>query len=96
MQALSREGAPARLSESGACACGRFRKGGDGMRLWQKIFLLTLFLTALAASTISLLLLARNHRDALLLAKEKVQTVRDSAVAQIGHLIQEMTSQVAT
>ena len=59
------------------------------MRLWQKIFLLTLFLTALAASTISLLLLARNHRDALLLAKEKVQTVRDSAMAQIGHLIQE-------
>ena len=59
------------------------------MRLWQKIFLLTLFLTALAASAISLLLLARNHRNALLLAKEKVQTVRDSAMAQIGHLIQE-------
>lgn len=59
------------------------------MRLWQKIFLLTLFLTALAASAISLLLLSRNHRNTLLLAKEKIQAVCDSAVAELGHLIQE-------
>ena len=59
------------------------------MRLWQKIFLLTLFLTALAVSAISLLLLARSHRNTLLLAKEKIQTVRDSAVAELGHLVQE-------
>ena len=59
------------------------------MRLWQKIFLLTLFLTTLAANAISLMLLARNHENTLLMAKEKIQTVRDGAVAELGHLIQE-------
>ena len=39
------------------------------MRLWQKIFLLTLCLTALAANSISLALLTRNQSDSLVLAK---------------------------
>ena len=35
------------------------------MRLWQKIFLMTLCLTALAANLICLVLLTRNQADSL-------------------------------
>ena len=59
------------------------------MRLWQKIFLLTLCLTALAANSISLALLTRNQSDSLVLAKERIGTVCDGAVRELGHLIQE-------
>lgn len=59
------------------------------MRLWQKIFLLTLCLTALAANSISLVLLTRNQANSLSLAKERIRTVCDGAVAELGHLIQE-------
>ena len=59
------------------------------MRLWQKIFLLTLCLTALAANAISLVLLVRNQANSLSLAKERVRTICDGATAELGHLIQE-------
>ena len=59
------------------------------MRLWQKIFLLTLCLTALAANAISLVLLVRNQANSLSLAKERVRTICDGAAAELGHLIQE-------
>lgn len=59
------------------------------MRLWQKIFLLTLCLTALAADSVSLVLLVRNHGNSLSLAKERVRTICDGAVLEMGHLIQE-------
>lgn len=59
------------------------------MRLWQKIFLLTLCLTTLAANWISLMLLTRNQAGSLALAKERVRTICDGAVAELGHLIQE-------
>lgn len=59
------------------------------MRLWQKIFLLTLCLTALAANSISLVLLTRNQANSLSLAKERIRTICDGAVLEMGHLIQE-------
>ena len=59
------------------------------MRLWQKIFLLTLCLTALAANAISLVLLTRNQADSLLLAKKRIGTICDGAIQELGHLIQE-------
>lgn len=59
------------------------------MRLWQKIFLMTLCLTALAANLICLVLLTRNQADSLSLAREKIRTICDGAVLELGHLIQE-------
>lgn len=59
------------------------------MRLWQKIFLLTLCLTALSANSVSFLFLIRSHGVSLNLAKEKLETVCDGAVSELGHLIQE-------
>lgn len=59
------------------------------MRLWQKIFLLTLCLTALAVDSISLVLLTRNQADSLSLAKERISTICDGAVLELGHLVQE-------
>lgn len=59
------------------------------MRLWQKIFLLTLCLTALVANAISLVLLTRNQADSLLLAKKRIGTICDGAIQELGHLIQE-------
>lgn len=58
------------------------------MRLWQKIFLLTLSVTALAANSISLMLLTRNHAHSLSLAGERIRTICDGAVLELGHLIQ--------
>lgn len=59
------------------------------MRLWQKIFLLTLCLTALAANSIALVLLVRNQANSLSLAKERVRAICNGAVAELGHLVQE-------
>ena len=59
------------------------------MRLWQKIFLLTLCLTALAVDSVSLVLLTRNQAGSLSLARDRIGTVCDGAVQELGHLIQE-------
>ena len=59
------------------------------MRLWQKIFLMTLCLTALAANSICLVLLTRNQANSLSLAGERIRTICDGAVLELGHLIQE-------
>lgn len=59
------------------------------MRLWQKIFLLTLCLTVLAASSISLMLLTRSQTHSLSLARDRIRTICDGAVWELGHLIQE-------
>ncbi len=59
------------------------------MRLWQKIFLLTLVLTTLAVYGISLMLLTRSQKNSLLLAREKAQALCSAAAAELGRLIQE-------
>lgn len=66
------------------------------MRLWQKIFLLTLCLTVLAADSVSLLLLTQSHADSLSLARERIRTISDGAIQELGHLIQERREELGS
>lgn len=59
------------------------------MRLWQKIFLLTLILTLLAVNAVSFVLLLRSQRSSLILAKEKAQAVCETAVLELERSIQD-------
>lgn len=63
------------------------------MRLWQKIFLLTLLLALLAVNTTSFVLLSRNQANSLVLAKEKAQTICDAVVSELEHAIQREKEQ---
>ena len=63
------------------------------MRLWQKIFLLTLLLTLLAVNTASFVLLTRNQANSLVLAKEKAQTICSSVVSELERAIQREKEQ---
>lgn len=63
------------------------------MRLWQKIFLLTLLLALLAVNTTSFVLLSRNQANSLVLAKEKAQTVCDAVVSELEYAIQREKEQ---
>ena len=59
------------------------------MRLWQKIFLLSLLLSTLAINSVSFLFLIRSQRNTLLLEKEKALTACDALVTELEHSIRE-------
>ena len=57
------------------------------MKLWQKIFLLTLLLTILAINTVSVVLLTRNQTNALSLAKDNAQMLCSSVASDLQNEI---------
>ena len=59
----------------------------NDMKLWQKIFLLTLLLTILAVNTVSVVLLTRNQTNALSLAKDNAQVLCSSVASDLQNEI---------
>lgn len=59
------------------------------MRLWQKIFLVTLFLVTMSVNGVSLVLMVRSHKNSLILAKEKAQAVCEAAISELENGIQK-------
>lgn len=59
------------------------------MKLWHKIFLLTLFLTITAVNVVSFVLLANYQRSSLLLAKDNVQIACEAVVIDLERGIQD-------
>lgn len=65
----------------------------DRMRLWQKFFLLTLFLATLAVNSVSYILMIREHKNSLILAKEKAQAVCEAVVSELERSVQNEKEQ---
>lgn len=63
------------------------------MRLWQKFFLLTLFLAILAVNSVSCIPMIRGHKNSLVLAKEKAQAVCEAVISELEKCIQNEKEQ---
>lgn len=63
------------------------------MRLWQKIYLITLFLSLAAIHILPTAVLVRNQRDSLKLASEEARQAASSAAREIGNGIDKMKIQ---